>query len=129
MLQWCTGLITDTLDGHVDLARAAPADLELLRSSAGLLDEIAAVLSGKDAGPSWHRWKPPSRLARPSQQQWELADPDTVRSSAAVAAHAQAIAVAVRATAADALIAARKADPELVAAERRRWYGQQEGPR
>jgi uncharacterized membrane protein YccC len=44
-----------------------------------------------------------------------------------VAAHAQAIAVAVRATAADALIAARKADPELVDAERRRWYGLQEG--
>ena len=46
LLEWCAELITDTLDGHVDLTRAAPADLDLLRSSAGLLTDIAAVLSG-----------------------------------------------------------------------------------
>ncbi len=114
------------MDGHVDLARAGPADLGLLRSSAGLLADIAAVLSGADAQPDLAQLEAAIEAGATSQQ--ELAgDPDELRARAAVAAHAQAIAVAVRATAADALIAARKADPELVDAERRRWYGVQEG--
>jgi uncharacterized membrane protein YccC len=126
LLEWCAGLITDTMDGHVDLARAGPADLGLLRSSAGLLADIAAVLSGADAQPDLAQLEAAIEAGATSQQ--ELAgDPDELRARAAVAAHAQAIAVAVRATAADALIAARKADPELVDAERRRWYGVQEG--
>ena len=46
--------------------------------------------------------------------------------AAAQAFHAQAIAVAARTAAADALIATRRADPETIAAERRGWYGQPE---
>jgi uncharacterized membrane protein YccC len=56
-------------------------------------------------------------------------DPAEARANAAFAAHAQAIMLAARAAAADALIAAGKADPELIAAERRRWYGQRDGGR
>jgi uncharacterized membrane protein YccC len=126
LLEWCAELITDTLDGHVDLARAGPADLGLLRRSAVLLTDIAAMLSGADTQPDLAQLEAAIEAGATSQQ--ELAgDPDELRARAAVAAHAQAIAVAVRATAADALIAARKADPGLVAAERRRWYGLQEG--
>jgi uncharacterized membrane protein YccC len=126
LLQWCAGLILDTLDGHVDLARAAPADLSLLRSSADLLADIARLLAGVDARPDLAQMEAAIEAGATGQR--ELAgEPDELRARAAVAAHAQAIAVAVRATAADALIAARKADPELVAAERRRWYGLQEG--
>jgi uncharacterized membrane protein YccC len=126
LLEWCADLITDTLDGHVDLTRAGPADLGLLRSSAGLLADIAATLSGADAQPDLAQLEAAIEAGATGQQ--ELAgDPDELRARAAVAAHAQAIAVAVRATAADALIAARKADPDLVDAERRRWYGLQEG--
>ena len=128
LLQWCIGLTTDTLDGHVDLARAAPADLDLLRNSADLLNKIAAILSGKDADVDLAPLEAAIAAgATNASNQWELGDADSVRAGAAVAAHAQAIAVAVRATAADAVIAAGKADPELVAAERRRWYGLQEG--
>src|SRR5215470_1425891 len=126
LLEWCAGLITDTLDGHLNLARAGPADLGLLRSSAGLLADIAAVLSGADAQPDLAQLEAAIEAGATGQQ--ELAGgPDELRARAAVAAHAQVIAVAVRATAADALIAARKADPDLVDAERRRWYGLQEG--
>jgi uncharacterized membrane protein YccC len=126
LLQWCAGLIGDTLDGHVNLARAAPADLQLLKTSAGLLTGIGALLSSQDARLDLDSLAAASAASVAYQR--ELAgDPDDVRACAAAAAHAQAIAVAVRATAADALIAARKADPELVAAERSRWYGEQEG--
>jgi uncharacterized membrane protein YccC len=128
LLQWCAALITDTLDGHVDLARAAPADLTLLSDSAGMLDGISALLSGQDA--SLDPDSVQADIAAAVASQVALAgDPDTIRASAAVAAHTQAIAVAVRATTADALIAARKASPQLVEAERRRWYGIQEGSR
>jgi uncharacterized membrane protein YccC len=126
LLEWCAELVTDTLDGHVDLARAAPVDLDLLRSSASLLADIAAVLSGADAQPDLAQLEAAIE-AGASGQQVLAGAPDELRARAAVAAHAQAIAVAVRATAADALIAARKADPGLVDAERRRWYGLQEG--
>ena len=37
--------------------------------------------------------------------------------------HTQTIAITVRAAAADAMITARRADPETIAAQRRRWYG------
>jgi uncharacterized membrane protein YccC len=39
--------------------------------------------------------------------------------------HAQTIAIAARSTAADAMIAARRADPRTIAAQRRRWFGGQ----
>src|SRR5262249_57825338 len=58
---------------------------------------------------------------------WDLTgDPARVGAAAANASHAEAIAVAARAAAADALIAARLADPETVAAQRRSWYAGQE---
>src|SRR5262249_3492195 len=58
---------------------------------------------------------------------WDLTgDPARVGAAAANASQAEAIAVAARAAAADALIAARRADPETVAAQRRRWYAGQE---
>jgi uncharacterized membrane protein YccC len=126
LLQWCTGLICDTLDGHVDLARAAPADLALLQDSAALLTQIAALLSGEKASPDLAPLEA-ARTASATHQQQLTGAPGEIRASAAVATHAQAIAVAVRATTADALIAARRADPELIAAERRRWYGREEG--
>ena len=98
----------------------------LLRSSAALLTDIAALLANADAQPDLAQLEAAIEAGATGQR--ELAGhPDELRARAAAAAHAQAIAVAVRATGADALIAARKADPELVDAERRRWYGLQEG--
>jgi uncharacterized membrane protein YccC len=126
LLQWCATLICDTLDGHVDLARAAPEDLELLKQAGDLLAGIGALLSGEDARLDVDKLQ--AAIDAGAAHQWALTgQPDLVRAGAAVAAHAQSIAVGVRATAADALIAARKASPDLIAAEQRRWYGKQEG--
>ncbi len=119
LLEWCTSLVSDALDGHLDLRQAAPADRELLGATAALLEDVSWLLS--------------SRLERAravgAARCWELSgDPASVRASVSIASQAEAIAVAARAAAADAMIAARQADPETLAAQRRTWYaGQEDG--
>jgi Fusaric acid resistance protein-like len=122
LLEWSATLVCDALDGHLDLLHAEPADRELLSAAAGQLTATAALLSGQDASPDTGRLQHAS--AASAARQRELAgDPAAVRAAAALAAHAQSIALAAQAALADALIAAGKADPGLVEAERRRWYG------
>jgi uncharacterized membrane protein YccC len=128
LLEWCTALISDALDGHLDLRRAAPVDRELFGAAAAVLRDVAGLLGGQDVLP---RLEPleRARTASAAHQREVSGDPATVRIRAAHAVHAQSIAVATRAAAADAMIAARRADPETIAAERRRWYGgQEDGP-
>lgn len=126
LLEWSVTLVCDALDGHLDLARAEPADRELLAAAAGQLTATAALLSGQDASPDTRRLQDAS--AASAARQRDLAgDPADIRAVAALAAHAQSIALTVQAALADALIAAGKADPELVDAERRRWYGLPDG--
>jgi uncharacterized membrane protein YccC len=126
LLEWTSTLVCDALDGHLDLTRAAPADSELLAASARLLAQIGTLLAGKDATPDIDRLQA-ARAASAAHQRELGGDPADVRASAALGAHAQSIAIAAEAAMADTLIATRRADPEVVAAERRRWYGQRGG--
>jgi uncharacterized membrane protein YccC len=134
VLEWCGSLVADTFDGHLDLARTAAADRELLATVAQVMRDTAAVLSGGDARPDL----PALELARGASaaHMREMADApaagaDTgeaadagVGVTAALAVHAQTIAVAARNAAEDALIASRRASPATIAKERRRWYGE-----
>jgi Fusaric acid resistance protein-like len=126
LLEWTITLVCDALDGHLDLTRAAPADRELLAASAKLLAEIGTLLAGRAATPDIDRLQA-ARAASAVHQRKLGGDPEDVRASAALAAHAQSIAIAAEAAMADTLIAMRRADPEVIAAERRRWYGQRGG--
>jgi len=126
VLEWCTSLLCEAFDGHLDLAQATVADRELLARSADTLRAVATLLDGGDAAPDLDALEA-ARMASVNAMR-DFQDDDTrpeeaQRAAAAHAAHAQAIALAVRTATADALIAARRADPETVAAERRRWYG------
>jgi len=123
LLDWSVSLVCDALDGHLDLTGAAPADHELLAAAGGLFATVAALFTGHDAVPDIDRLQAAS-AASAAHERGLTGDPAEVRAAGALAAHAQSIALAARAAVADALIAARKADPDLVAAERRRWYGQ-----
>jgi uncharacterized membrane protein YccC len=123
LLEWCTSLVDDAFDGHQDLTRAAEADVELLAAAAELLMAVADLLGGRGDIPDVSRLEQ-ARAASAAHQRSLSGDPDAIRVSAAHAAHAQEIAVAARALMADSLIAARRADPELIAAARRRWFGQ-----
>jgi hypothetical protein len=122
LLQWTATLTCDALDGHLDLTHAAAQDRELLAAAAGQLAASAALLSGQDPSLDIERLRKAS-AASAAHQQMLAGDPADVRAAAALAAHAQSIALAAQAALADALITSGKASPDLVEAERRRWYG------
>jgi uncharacterized membrane protein YccC len=127
VLEWITSLLCDAFDGHLDLSRATDADRKLLADSADALRAVATLLDGGEASPDLPALEA-ARMASMKAMEGvqEGDDTDTraaSRAAAAHSAHAQAIAIAARTAAADALIASRRADPETVAAERRRWYG------
>ena len=47
LLEWCTSLIGEAADGHLDLPAASAADRQLLAESAAALHYVAAVMSGQ----------------------------------------------------------------------------------
>jgi uncharacterized membrane protein YccC len=108
MLEWCTSLIADAADGHLDLPTAAPADRELLTDSVQALRQVAAVLSGQqveiDLGPV-HQ----ARIASASHLRELGDDPAIAVQRADYAFHAQTIGMAAAATVSQAMIAARRA--------------------
>jgi hypothetical protein len=126
LLEWSGTLVSDALDGHLDLTHAAAQDRELLAAAAGQLTATATLLAGQDPSLDTDILRNAS-AASAAHQQMLAGDPADVRAAAALAAHAQSIALAAQAALADALIAAGKASPELVEAERRRWYGLPDG--
>jgi hypothetical protein len=127
LLEWSCTLVCDALDGHLDVTHAAAQDRELLAAAAGQLTASAALLGGQDPSLDVDRLRNASAASAAHQQMLD-GDPADVRAAAALAAHAQSIALAAQAALADALIASGKASPKLVDAERRRWYGVPDGP-
>jgi uncharacterized membrane protein YccC len=125
-LEWCTSLVSDALDGHLDLRAAAATDRELLGAAAALLEDVSWLLgsqdiTGRDVTHDLDRLERARTVS--AVRCLELSgDPASVQASAAEASDTEVIAVAARAAAADAMIAARRADPGTVAAQRRSWY-------
>jgi uncharacterized membrane protein YccC len=119
LLEWCTSLACEA-SGHLEFSDAAAEDVQLLAEAAAALGAIAELLDGQDGTPSLERvWH--ARVASAAHLRGLTGDPSTVRRMADDAFHAQAIGVAASAAAADALIAARRLDPESVTAQRHRW--------
>jgi uncharacterized membrane protein YccC len=124
LLEWCTSLVSDALDGHLDLSLAAPADRELLDAAAYALSCVADLLTGGDAEPD-NQLIERAQAASAAHQRGLSGDPERLRRYSAHAFHAQVIALTAQAAAADAMIATRRADPQTIAVERRRWFGEQ----
>jgi uncharacterized membrane protein YccC len=119
LLEWCTALTCETMDGHLDLNDAAPPDRDLLAESAAALSEVAGLLAGREAVPSPERvWQ--ARAVSAANLRSLSGDPDVVRRMADFAFHAQAIGLTASSAAADALIAAGRLDPESADARRHR---------
>jgi uncharacterized membrane protein YccC len=122
LLEWCSGLVADTLRERSDLRDAAPTDRELLAAAAAVLRDVAALFAGRDARPDLEG------LERSRAQSLVLLGqlaPERAGFTeyAQLSFHAGTIAVAVLSIAASALVASRFAGPDWVEAERRRFYG------
>ena len=126
-LEWCTSLLTDALDGHLDLRQAAPADRDLLAATATVLRDVATLLSTRkvthdEVTRDIERLQQ-ARKASAAYQREMSGEPDRLLAAAQYAVHAQSISVVARGAAADAMIAAGQADLDTIAAQRRSWYG------
>jgi uncharacterized membrane protein YccC len=135
-LEWCTALVADATEGHPNLDLAAQPDRDLFAETAVVLRQVGDLLADRDGTTSLpdvdelERRRKVSTAYHQSADQDEQnrageANGDATQAAARHAFHAQAISLAVRGLAADAMIAARRADPETVAARRRSWYGAQ----
>jgi uncharacterized membrane protein YccC len=128
LLEWCSTLIADATDGHLNLDRAPPCDRELFAAIAAVLRQTGDLLAGQDGtttalpdvGELERRRETSATCHR---KLGSGGDHDSVEVAARRAIHAQTISIAVQAMVGDALIATRRADPETIAARRRGWYG------
>ncbi|MCW2933271.1 MAG: hypothetical protein JWM19_4233 [Actinomycetia bacterium] len=128
LLDWSAVQVADAFDGHVDMTQAGAPERELFRITASIFGDVAALLadsaSSQDAhAPVFEELERARAAATEHLRDLSTSSEPAARTAAAHAVHAQAIAVAARSAAADALIAARRADPATIAAERRHWYG------
>jgi uncharacterized membrane protein YccC len=141
-LEWCSALVADATEGHTGLDRAAQPDRDLLAETAVVLRQTGDLLADSDgsvplpdvgelelrreASAAYHRWAAAVAGEKDNGEKGVgEAGGDSTQAAARHAFHAQAISLAVRGLAADALIATRRADPETIAARRRGWYGAQ----
>jgi uncharacterized membrane protein YccC len=126
LLEWCTTLIADGLREQCDLSGASEPERDLLVASAAVLRASGALLTGSSArSPDLEglsaRQTESLELARSGWHQRPEHGED-----ARVAFHTHTIATAALAIGADALLAARVADPDEIAAARVRWLDGEE---
>ena len=125
-LEWCTALVADATEGHPNLDRAAQPDRDLLAETAVVLRQTGNLLADHDGNAPLPDLDGLEQRREASTAYHRSAAPgDSTPTAARNAFHAQVISLAVRGLVADALIAARRADPETIAARRRGWYGAQ----
>jgi hypothetical protein len=114
--------VYDALDEKLQLSDAAPQDRELVNAAVSALICVADLFEGREVEPDLE-WLNRARFASIAHQRELSGDPERLRRDSAHAFHAQVIAIAAQAAAIDAMIAVRRADPETIDAERRRWFG------
>jgi uncharacterized membrane protein YccC len=129
-LEWCNALVADATEGRTDLDRAAQPDRDLFAETGVVLRQTADLLADSDRSAPLPDIGELERRREASAAYHQSAaaddgDYDSTQTAARHAFGAQAISLAVRGLAADALITTRRADPETIAARRRGWYGAQ----
>jgi uncharacterized membrane protein YccC len=127
MLEWSTALATDALSESfglpegTGLAGASGEDRALLHAAATLLTDVGGLLRGQPADPDFDGLE---RLRAASVAAIRRQPNDLP--AAHLSFHARTVAVAARTAATDAMIVARRASPETIAALRLRWVGRPE---
>ena len=120
LVEWSTALLKDALTEEPDLRAAVPRDHELLEATATVMEEIAAVFEGARAEPQLE-WLEDKREAALTEAAPPSPARPGLRREAQIGFHAQALAVAVLATGADALVAERVISPGELERRRRQF--------
>jgi uncharacterized membrane protein YccC len=122
LLEWCASVVNDSLSEYTDLCATERVERALLGSTADVLRDTAAMLSGEARRPDLERLN--QRLAESIQHLRDM-QPDRPEYSDAVhlSFHARTVAVTTQAAALDALITTRMADPDTIAEQRLHWAG------
>jgi uncharacterized membrane protein YccC len=132
-LEWCTALVADAIREQVSLGEAPHSDRDLFGDSAAVLRDSAALLldSGSrlpDLDSLDDRQRESLSAARSGWRERPARDDDT-----RVSFHAHTIATAALAVGEDALLAARRTEPDQTAMARAHWLDGEEltrlGPR
>ena len=120
LLEWCAAVITGLPDSQLDLREASTEDGAVLRAAAATLGDAAMLLSGVDVSPDLARLE--DALAASADHFRRLSGEPDLRACAERTVDAQIIALAVAGVTANAMVAARRADPDLVDQLRYRWF-------
>ncbi|MBV9472510.1 MAG: FUSC family protein [Solirubrobacterales bacterium] len=126
LLEWCTALVADTLREQPDLGRAQQHERDLLAASLAVLRDSGALFADRSA-------RPPDLDGLDARQKAVLAvarsgwhERPGSSEDARISFHAHTIATTVLVIGADALLAAKRADPEQLIATRARWFGDED---
>jgi uncharacterized membrane protein YccC len=132
LLAWGAAQTAKAFDGRLDMAPLSPrgtTERELLGITASMFEDVAALLAGSagaaeaQASPAFEELERTRAAVTEDLRELSASSGPAEQITAAHAVHAETIAVVARSAAADALIAARRADPATIAAARRHWYG------
>jgi uncharacterized membrane protein YccC len=127
LLEWCTAVVGESLAEYRDLSAIPRVEHDLLTATAGTLRALAAVLAGEKATPDLENLR--RRLGDSVAHLRGLGVVENrYRDAVHLSFHARTLALATHQAAEDALIAMRRADPDVIVGRRRRWYGQAGDP-
>jgi uncharacterized membrane protein YccC len=122
LLEWCTTVINDSLREYGDLSGADEVERHLLTDTSATLRDIAALLNDEPAQPQLECLENSLRASVEHLRRMR-SDSDGYADAVHLSFHARTVGVAAHTAMADAMIAARRADPAVVSGRRRRWYG------
>jgi uncharacterized membrane protein YccC len=122
LLEWCTSVICDSLCEYRDLRHIDPVERQLLADTGATLRDIAAVLRDEPGRPGLDCLEHSLATSVEHLRARDSAD-DGYADAVHLSFHARTAGVAAHTALADALVAARRADPTIVVGRRRRWYG------
>ena len=125
-LEWCTTLVSEALREGTDLTDVAASDRRLFAEAATVLKDTAQLLGGADA-PALGEDLDELEKSVDAAGEAILDDGSTGEAQAVhISFHARLVAAAAVSCATDALIATRRADPDIIAPELSRWQGDRE---
>lgn len=122
LLEWCCAVVCDSLAEYRNVRSAPEVERNLLAATEETLRDIAALLSGDPAAPDLGRLERCLAESVTYLQQMSAED-RTFGDAVHLSFHARTAALAAHHAAADALIAAGQADPAVIEARRRQWWG------